>query len=187
MMRRPILLLAVFAAACSNQRGVTPERAVTADSANQVMEKMAHTITRDGIRSTYLEADSAWVYQERQVIDLKVVRITFYSPNGTVRSTITADSGKYSVASGSLDAWGNVIAVTPAPDTSTLRTQQLTFDRVTNLIRSDTSYTYTGRRGSGSGASFETDPDFKRFRSWQPRGRQRGEGFLLPGQDTTGT
>lgn len=179
----PLLLLST---ACS-QRGVTPTRAATADSADQLMEQMAHTITRDGIKSTYLEADSAWVYNERKMIDLKGVKVTFYSPTGSVRSTITADSGTYNLDTGSLEARGHVVAITPAPDSSMLRTEHLTFDRLSNLIRSDTAYSYSGRRGAGSGASFETDPDFKRFRSWQPRGRQRGEGFLLPGQDTTGT
>jgi LPS export ABC transporter protein LptC len=179
--------LLLMAGACSNERGVTPSRATSADSADQVMEQMAHTLTRDGIKSTYLEADSAWVYNERQVIDLKRVRITFYAATGAVRSTVTADSGTYNLNSGSLEARGHVVAVTPPPDSSTLRTEHLTFDRLSNLIRSDTAYTYSGSRGAGSGASFETDPDFRRFRSWQPRGRQRGEGFLLPGQDTTGT
>ena len=187
MMRWCLALVAVMAAACTNERGVTPTRATTADSADQVMHMMAHTLTRDGIKSTYLEADSAWVYNLRQVIDLKKVRITFYAPTGAVRSTVTADSGTYNLNSGALEARGHVVAVTPAPDTSTLRTEHLIFDRLSNLIRSDTAYSYTGRRGSGSGQSFETDPDFRRFRSWQPRGRQRGEGFLLPGQDTTGT
>jgi LPS export ABC transporter protein LptC len=176
----------MLATMACGQRGITPARAVRADSANQVMSQMAHTITRDGIKSTYLEADSAWVYNERQMIDLKVVRVTFYTATGSVRSTVTADSGSYNLRDGSLDARGNVIAVTPPPDSSVLRTEHLTFDRLTNLIRSDTAYTYTGTRGAGSGASFETDPDFKRFRSWQPRGRQTGPGFLLPGQDTTG-
>lgn len=186
-MRATILLVLLAAVACSNERGIPPTRATAADSADQVIERLGHTITRDGIRSTYLEADSAWVYDLRKVIDLKKVRITFYAPTGTVRSTVTADSGTYDINSGSLEAYGHVVAVTPPPDSSTLRTEHLTYDRLSNLIRSDTAYTYTGRRGAGSGASFETDPDFKRFRSWQPRGRQRGEGFLLPGQDTAGT
>jgi LPS export ABC transporter protein LptC len=181
----PLLLLAALAG-CA-QRGVTPTRAAGADSADQVLEGMAHTITRDGIKSTYLEAESAWVYQDRNLIDLKGVKVTFYGPTGAVRSVVTADSGTYRMRDGSLDARGNVVAVTPPPDSATLRTEHLLFDRVSNLIRSDTAYTYSGRQAAGSGASFETDPDFKRFRSWQPRGRQRGQGFLLPGQDTTGT
>lgn len=190
MMRRLALTFAVAAAtaataACAD-RGVAPSRAATADSADQVIEGMAHTITKDGVRSTYLEADSAWVFQNRYLIELKRVRITFYSPTGQVRSTVTADTGSYQMRDGSLDARGNVVAVTPPPDSGTLRTEHLIFDRISNLIRSDTSYTFVSRRGNGSGASFETDADFRRFRSWQPRGRQRGQGFVLPGQDTTG-
>jgi LPS export ABC transporter protein LptC len=186
-MRRLAIILALAAVTGCAQRGVAPGRATEADSADQVLEGMAHTITREGIKSTYLEAESAWVYQGRSVIRLQGVRVTFYGPTGAVRSVVTADSGSYQMRDGSLDARGNVVAVTPPPDSGTLRTEHLIFDRITNLIRSDTAYTYTGRTAAGSGASFETDPDFKRFRSWQPRGRQRGQGFLLPGQDTSGT
>lgn len=184
---RTVLAAIVLALSACAQRGVAPARAAGADSADQVLEGMAHTITRDGIKSTYLEADSAWVFQNRNVIELKVVRVTFYGPTGAIRSVVTADSGTYRMRDGSLDARGNVVAVTPPPDSGTLRTEHLVFDRVSNLIRSDTAYTYSGTKAAASGASFETDPDFRRFRSWQPRGRQKGQGFLLPGQDTTGT
>ncbi len=187
-MRRLLIavVLPALAGACV-ERGVAPSAVASADSADQVMVGMAHTITRDGIKSTYLEADSAWVFQAREVTEMKGVRVTFYGPNGAVRSVVTADSGSYEMRSGTLDARGNVIAVTPPPDSGTLKTEHLLFDRATNQITSDTSYTYTSLRGNGSGASFETDPDFRRFRSWQPKGRQRGEGFVLPGQDSAGT
>lgn len=187
MKRLLIPALALTVATGCAERGVAPSAVATADSADQVMAGMGHTITRDGIKSTYLEADSAWVFQSREVTEMKSIRVTFYSTNGAVRSVITADSGSYEMRSGTLDARGNVVAVTPPPDSGTLKTEHLLFDRATNRITSDTSYSYTSRRGNGSGASFETDPDFRRFRSWQPKGRQRGEGFLLPGQDSAGT
>jgi len=187
MRPRLLPLAAILATAACAERGVAPSQVASADSADQVMAGMAHTITRDGIKSTYLEAESAWVYQSREVTDMKGLRVTFYNENGAVRSVITADSGSYEMRSGTLDARGNVVATTPPPDSGVLKTEHLLFDRATNQITSDTGYTFTSKRGNGSGASFETDPDFRRFRSWQPRGRQRGEGFLLPGQEEPGT
>ena len=180
-----VFALALGLTACS-ERGVTPARVATADSADQVMSGMGHTITRDGVKSTYLEADSAWVFQAREVTERKGIKVTFYSPKGAVRSVITADTGTYHMRDGTLDARGNVVAVTPPPDSGPLKTEHLLFDRVTNVITSDTAYSYVSRRGNGSGASFETDPDFRRFRTWQPKGRQRGQGFELPGQDSAG-
>jgi LPS export ABC transporter protein LptC len=171
--------------ACA-ERGVTPGRGTAADSADQVLEAMTTEVTRGGVRVTRVEAESAWVFNDRQVTELKRVTMVFYDENGVITSTVTADSGTYQVRDGSLAARGNVVAVTPAPNAKTLRTEHLVFDKTSKLIRSDTAYTFTSPDGDGSGASFETDTDFRVIRSWQPRGRQRGQGFLLPGEDTTG-
>ena len=184
-MTRTLVGLALMLVAACSPRGVPASQAASADSADQVMEQMVHTISTDGIKTVHLEADSAWVYNSRRVIDLKSVRMTFYSASGAVRSRVTSDSGVYHLADGTLDARGNVVATTPPPDSGVLKTEHLVFDKATNRISSDTAYTFTSTKGNGSGASFETDPDFRRFTSLQPRGRQRGEGFLLPGQDST--
>jgi LPS export ABC transporter protein LptC len=168
------------------ERGVTPQRAASADTADQVMAGMARSITRDGVRLTDVQAESAWVYNPTDITEMKRVGLTFYDASGNVRSTVTADSGVHFVRTGVLEARGNVIATTPPPGSKILKTEHLIFDKASNLIRSDTSYTFTSPTGNGSGQSFETDPDFQRFRSWQPRGYQKGQGFLLPGEDTTG-
>jgi hypothetical protein len=44
-------------------------------------------------------------------------------------------------------------------------------------------FTFTAPDGNGSGASFESDPDFKNIITSRPRGGMKGKGFLLPGQD----
>src|SRR5690606_39929026 len=56
-----VLLVALPGIACVD-RGVTPQRAATADTADQVMTGMTRGITRDGIRLTDVQAESAWVY-----------------------------------------------------------------------------------------------------------------------------
>lgn len=179
------LVVATAFAACA-ERGVTPSRGTVADSADQVMTQMETEVTRGGVRVTRVQAESAWIFNARQVAEMKQVTMVFYDQSGVITSTVTADSGTYQMRDGSLEARGNVVAVTPAPDAKTLRTEHLTFDKTSRLIRSDTAYTFTSAQGNGSGQSFETDPDFRLIRSWQPRGQQRGQGFLLPGEDTTG-
>jgi len=181
------LVIGVIAAlmACA-ERGVTPARGTLADSADQVIEGLETEVTNGGVRVSKVLADSAWVYNARQVTDMKQVTMIFYDDHGGVASTVTADSGKYLSRDGSLEAYGHVVAVTPAPESKTLKTEHLTFDKTARLIRSDSAYTFTSPGGSGAGQSFETDPDFRYLRSWQPKGRQKGKGFLLPGQDTTG-
>lgn len=153
----------------------------TVDSASQVIEGMRRAITRDGQRVSDIAADSAWVFSARQTVVLKGVHLTFFDDRGGVRSTVTADSGEQLETSDLLELRGNVVAITPGADAKVLKTEHLTFDKASNLIRSDTAYSFTSSSGNGSGQSFETDPDFRRFRSWQPKGYQKGKGFPLPG------
>lgn len=184
MKRSLWLVLGVVSATACQSRGIVPGLGVAGDSADQVMETMEFTVNKDGIKTSTIQADSAWVYQARLVVDLKGVTMTFYDPNGNVKSTVTANTGVYLNRDGTLDARGNVIAV--ATDGKTLKTEHLVFDRTANMIRSDTFYTFTSPQGEGSGMGFITDPDFRKLESFQVRGRQKGEGFVLPGQ-TTGT
>ncbi len=184
---RAVLLVGMIAAlsACA-ERGVTPARGTVSDSADQVIQGLETEVTNGGVRVSKVIAESAWVYNARQVTDMKKVTMIFYDDHGEVASTVTADSGSYTKRDGSLEAFGNVVAVTPAPESKTLNTEHLIYDKTAQIIRSDTAYTFTSPNGNGSGQSFETDPDFRFLRSWQPKGRQKGEGFLLPGQDTIG-
>jgi len=184
---RSLVLIGIAAAlaACA-ERGVTPARGTVSDSADQVIQGLETEVTNGGVRVSKVIADSAWVYNAQQVTDMKQVTMIFYDQHGAVASTVTADSGIYQTRDGTLEAFGHVVAVTPAPESKTLNTEHLIYDKTARLIRSDSAYTFTSPEGNGSGQSFETDPDFRRIRSWQPKGRQKGRGFLLPGQDTAG-
>lgn len=178
-MRLALLAVALCSAACAD-RGVTPSRAATADSSDMVLDSMRLIITRDGIQTSVVEADTAWIFNARQVADLKGVRMTFFEPNGRVSSTVTSDSGVYQMRDGTLDARGNVVATNPGG--RVLKTEHLVFDRIANQIRSDTTYTFTSPDGDGRGTGFVTDPDFERLQTSRASGRQRGAGIVLPGQ-----
>ncbi len=156
------------------------DQTVTADTASQILEGMTRSITRDGVRLTDISADTAWVFDATRTVAMSQVHLTFYDSAGAVRSTVTADSGLQYERTGVLDLIGNVVATTPGPAVQVLKTAHLIFDKASNLIRSDSAYTITSPSGNGGGQSFETDPDFRRFRSWQPHGYQKGQGFLLP-------
>lgn len=171
-------IVAVLTLAACAPRGVAPSRTTLADSSDQVMDSMRTIITRNGIKATELEADTAWIYQSRQVADLKGVRIVFFEPNGSISSTVTAATGTYQMRDGTLDARGNVVATTPSG--RVVKTEHLVFDRIANQIRSDTAYTLTTPTEEGSGMGFTTDPDFRRFQTTGARGRQRGPGIILP-------
>ncbi len=176
---RHLLLLLIAVTACTAQ-GIAPKRAASSDTSDYVMDSMHTIVTRDGIRTSEIAADTAWIYQARQLADLKGVQMTFYEPNGAVSSVVTSETGVYQMRDGTLDARGNVIATTPGG--RVLKTERLIFDRIANQIRSDTAYTFTSPSGDGSGMGFITDPDFRRLQTSRARGRQRGPGIVLPGQ-----
>lgn len=181
MTRHHLVWLTVVLTACVDRPPAPTDPRAAADSANQVLQGMTRAITRDGIRLTDVRAESAWVFNASRVVAMKQVALTFFDERGGVRSTVTADSGEQHEGTGLLELRGNVVAITPGADSKVLKTEHLVFDKSSNLIRSDTAYTFTSPSGNGSGQSFETDPDFRRFRSWQPKGFQKGQGFALPG------
>ena len=175
MMRGALLLLAL--AACGRP-GVKPTQANVADSADQIMAGMSTYITKNGINVSKVDADTAYIYQGRNVAELSGLQITFYDSTGAISSTITSDSGTYQMTDGILDARGNVIASNPGG--RVLKTEHFVYDRGSNQIRSDTAFTFTSPGGNGSGASFTSDIGFRNVVTVRPRGQQRGSGFLLP-------
>lgn len=180
-MRRLVVLALALLAACGD-RGVEPPVAAAGDSADQVMKGMSFNVTTDGVKISTVEAESAWVYNARMMNDLKKLKVTFYDKvTGKQTSVVTADSGTYNRKDQTLDARGNVVAT--AANGKVLKSPHLVYDKVQNMIYSDTAYTFTSPEGAGSGASFTADPDFKQIRSQRMGGRAKGKGFVLPGQE----
>src|SRR5690606_15534116 len=66
-----VLALAGLVAACAEE-GVKPTVTVTAaDTADQVLYKMEHMITTDGVRRTRVVSDTAYIYEPTQLSRLK--------------------------------------------------------------------------------------------------------------------
>ena len=94
-MRRLLLLAAVVLAACGD-RGIEPPVAAAGDSADQVMKGMSFNVTTEGVKVSRVDAESAWVYNARQMNDLEKLKVTFYDKvTGKETSVVTADSGSY--------------------------------------------------------------------------------------------
>jgi LPS export ABC transporter protein LptC len=179
-----LALLAWFAgagAAACTDAGVRPS-AVTqaADSADQVLLKMATKITNDGVLRSFVEADTAYLYQRSQTTEMRRFTARFLDENGNLKSTLTADLGLYLTYSNKLDARGHVIVV--STDGRKLVTEHLIYDKMANQIMSDTAFVYDSKTEHVTGNGFTSDIDFKNLKVEQPKGFQRGRGVLLPGQ-----
>ncbi len=164
--------LAVFAAACSGS-DAPPTTAVAADSADQVSFNMVHYITIDGIRRVVLEADTAFFYQKTQSVEMLGLKVDFYTQNGAHSSTITSRKGTYNWREQSMEARGDVVAVTP--DGRRLTTDTLRYHRDRNEISGPSAFKFCGPDQQLEGDAFTSDPDFRRVETTRPRRGQIGD------------
>ena len=176
--RRSALL--ALGAACTRE-GVRPAtESVVADSADQIMLRMATKITNEGVLRSYVEADTAFIYQRSQTMDLRRFTARLLDEKGNLKSTLTADRGLYVTYSNKLDARGHVVVTTV--DGQKITTAHLIYDKMANQVTIDTTFAYDSRKGRLTGNCMKSDIDFTNVDVCQPKGRQKGKGFLLPGQ-----
>ena len=157
-----LFALALAMAACSSGDSTRPTGAFAeADSADMRMLDFKYNVTRNGIRRSLLQADTAYFYDARQMSALRHVRATFFNDAGASRATLTADRMEYNLRDGSMRAEGNVVLVGPADER--LTTSVLVFDVNKNTLSSDKPFVLmrAGERMLGDG--FDADADFSRF------------------------
>jgi LPS export ABC transporter protein LptC len=173
-------IVAVFMAACTRE-GVRPvtETAV-ADSADQVLFRMSTKITNEGVLRSHVDADTAFIYQRSQTMDLRHFTAQMLDEKGNLKSTLTADRGLYVTYSNKLDARGHVVVTTV--DGQKILTAHLIYDKQSNQVTIDTTFVYDSRKGHLNGNCMKSDVAFTVVDVCQPTGRQKGKGFLLPGQ-----
>jgi LPS export ABC transporter protein LptC len=178
---RLLAVAGLLAALACEDPGARPTTTVQAtDSADQVLEGFSHWVTKDGIRRSEVQADTAYFYENTQVTQLRNIRVVFYDLTGKESSTLTAKSGTYRWQDGSMQANGKVVVV--SPDGRKLQTDTLRYDNATNTISTNTHFVMDRGTDHLEGQSFRSDPDFKNVVTNKPVGRA-GDGVLLPGQE----
>ncbi|MGN6391446.1 MAG: LPS export ABC transporter periplasmic protein LptC [Gemmatimonadales bacterium] len=176
------LALVAFGSTACEDPGARPTTTVqSSDSADQVLEGFSHYVTKDGVRRSQVQADTAFFYENTQVTQLRKVRVIFYDLDGQESSTLTAKRGTYRWQDGSMEANGNVVVI--SPDGRKLATESLKYDNGTNTISTNVHFTFDRGTEHLEGNSFKSDPDFKNVVTDRPRGTA-GDGMLLPGQES---
>lgn len=153
-----------IALACDGE-GTAPPRvsgSPMADSADQMMFGINTLLTDRGVLNAELEADTAFFFDENTRIELRVVKLTFYTRTGERNSVLTGKEGTYNTRQSQMEARGNVVVVTE--DGRRLTTEQLRYDQIRNEISSDSAFVLTepGRRLEGVG--FTSDPNMNNVR-----------------------
>jgi LPS export ABC transporter protein LptC len=181
--RGSLSIFSVLSVLACEDPGARPTTTVqAADSADQVLEGFSHWVTKDGIRRSQVQADTAYYYESSQLWQLRNIRVVFYDMGGAESSTLTAKGGTYRWQDGSMQANGKVVVV--SPNGRRLRTDTLKYDNATNTISTNTRFAMDSSGNVLEGNSFRSDPDFTNVVTDQPVGRtSTGGGVLLPGQD----
>lgn len=185
-MRRRALAAAALAAAllgACKERGATPTSVLTAaDTADQTLYGMTTVVEDAGQRKNAVAADTAWVYESSQTIEMRVLTVEFFDPRGARTATLTAREGTYRMQQKVMEARGEVrVAFT---DGRRLRAETLRYDQAAQEVTTDRPFIFERPDATLRGNGFISDPAFDQVRVQQPTGQQRegGEGFLLPGQ-----
>jgi len=163
MRARPLIVLA-FTIACDSD-GTAPPRvsgSPMADSADQMMFGISTLLTDRGVLNAELESDTAFFFDENTRIELRGVKLTFYTRTGERNSVLTSREGTYNTRQSQMEARGTVVVV--SEDGRRLTTEQLRYEQMRNEISSDSAFVLTeqGRRLEGVG--FTSDPNMNNVR-----------------------
>lgn len=156
-----------------------PERAPTVaaasalpDSAEQVMFTLRHQLTTAGVRRAQLVSDTAYFYDDGNRIELRKVRIVFFTATGDSSSVLTGRTGRYDVRQQRVDGRGDVVVT--SVDGKRLTSPHLVYDRLTNQITSDTTFTFTEPGRTLSGVGLRTDPQLRNVQVLRGLGGRTG-------------
>ena len=174
-----LALAALAAAACGGpKQDVVAQVEAAADTADQLMIGLTQYITQDGVRKAYLEADSAFLYENSGRADLKKVRVTFFGLDGDTSSVVTGKLGSYDWRTGRMETRDDVVVL--LSNGGRLTTSVLRYDQTKNEVSTDQHYVYVAPDRQMQGDGFVTDPALSVFRTTRPRGTAGS--FTLPGQ-----
>lgn len=111
MKRRLLAIALVLAGAgCGQDQDSSGEApSIFAGGADQVMLGVEHFVTRDGVRTARVLADTAFTYEDEAQVDLRGLRIIFFDDSGLEDGVLTATAGLYDLESGDFSVRGNVV------------------------------------------------------------------------------
>ena len=158
-----LLGVILFASGCDKRKQppVVPNSPM-ADSADQIMFGARSLLTDRGLMRAELHGDTAYFFDDNTRIELRVVRVDFYTTTGQKNADLKSREGTYSTRQGSMEARGNVVIV--SVDGRRLTSQQVRFDQTRNQISSDSAFVLTEPGRVLRGIGFISDPDMTNVR-----------------------
>ena len=125
--------------------------------ANQVGFGVEYYMANEGIRRAHVTADTAFYIEDKTLIDLRVMEVTFFDLQGDTSSILTAWEVTYDWNTGNMTAKTDVVVVNQR-DGRTVETSVLSYDSSLDRIWGDQPTTITYADGTVvEGTAFETN------------------------------
>ncbi len=139
------------------------------EAANQVVLGLDHYVTAEGVRRAHVEADTAFFLEGKPLIELRVMRVTFFDAVGDTTSILTARHGTYNWNSGDMTAKDEVVVLIPR-EGRRIETSVLYYDRAHDRIWGDELTRMFEADGTiMEGTAFETNSNMDRIDLTSPR------------------
>lgn len=128
---------------------------------DQVISDFEITETSMGKKDWTMKAEQAYLYEKRNILEARVVEVTFFDEAGSIRSVLNAEYGKLNRNTDDMEAKGDVIVT--GSDGVVLETESLMWQSSTRKIVSDDSVTVIRNQDVLTGWGFRGDPDLGSF------------------------
>ena len=168
------LFVWVALAACTEDQGgpVAGEDLVNIP-ADYAIYGMTAFMTASGVREGRVLADTAYMFGDSAVVTLHGMEVSFFSPNGTARATVTARYGEWDQRTDRMSARGDAVLIVHG-DLRRIESQELNYDPERDRIWSDSTTVETLSNGQVTrGSAFESDLEFRNVRIGSFRGPVR--------------
>ena len=152
-------VLAGTAACSSKSPTALSASAALPDSAEQVMYGLKNQQTTGGVRKSVLYADTAYFYNDNTLVDLRRVRLVFFSSTGDSNGVMVGRTGHYDTRTQRVEGRGDVVVT--STDGRRLTSPHLVYERSVNQISSDTSFTFNEPGRTLEGIGFRSDPQLR--------------------------
>lgn len=151
-----------------------------ADSADQMLYGFRHFVTRNGVRESEIQADTAYFYDPSQTTVLRNMRLVFIDSTGAENATVVSKRGQYLWQTGNMVAESSVVLTTH--DGRVLKSERLRYDAEKKMVSTDLPFTYDNKGQHVEGQGFISDMRFENIAADKPRGVSE-QGMDLPGQE----
>jgi len=145
---------------CGRERSTSPVRS-TGELPDQEVRNFVLTETDEGTPVWKLYARYAAMYDARNNIVARAVRVDFFDPRGKKTSELSAREGEIDQLSRDMTARGNVVIQTA--EGTRMSTEELRFMNRTQRVRSDREVRVERAGDVLTGIGFESDPALKHY------------------------